>query len=137
MLWLVARFLVGIGSFGGLAYWAKRHIGGPKGPGKPNGLRVVSRVGVAKGATVVRVATGDDKDLLLGCTPQGITSLAELPASTEVVPVGDGLTLEEGALARLRSAWSGTRRRDLVALRPERSFASTLRAAVRGRAGSP
>jgi len=136
MLWLVVRFLVGVGSFGGLAYWAKRHIGGPKGLGKPNGLRVVSRVGVAKGATVVRVATGD-KDLLLGCTPQGITSLAELPASTEVVPVGDGLTLEESALARLRSAWRGTRRHDLVELRADRSFASTLRAAVRGRAGSP
>jgi hypothetical protein len=89
MLWLAVRFLVAMGSIAGLLYWAKRRIGGAGGGAgvrRVPGLRVVARVGVAKGATVVRVAVGD-KDLLLGCTQHEVTNLAELPPSPEPVPV--------------------------------------------------
>lgn len=135
MVWLLVRFLIGVGSIGGLAYWAKRRIGGAAGLRRLNGLRIVSRVAVAKGATVVRVATGE-KDLLLGCTAQGITSLAELPPSPEAIPVAEETFVQAGLVARLQSTWSGTTRRCLPEASGDRSFASTLRSAVRGRAGS-
>jgi flagellar biogenesis protein FliO len=124
MLSEVIRFLIGIGAVGGLLYWARRRVGAPRGLTRSPGLRVVARVGVAKGATVVRVATGD-KDLLLGCTAQGVTTLAELPPSAEPLPSLDPPVVASMVSPRLSGFRSPTNRSE--------SFAATLRAAVKGR----
>jgi len=124
MLWLIVRIVVGTGALAGLAYWAKRRAGGTGPLRRASSLRVVSRLGVAKGASVVRVAVGD-RDLLLGCTSQSITTLAELPASP-VPGMAPGARAAQEQVDMPGLGWGAS---------SDQSFVSALRSAIKGRAG--
>lgn len=127
MLGIAIRFVIAIGAVAGLLYWARRRIGGPRGLARASGLRVISRVSVAKGATVVRIATGE-KDILLGCTAERVTNLAELAPSKEPVPVLEDTGVDASLPSRLARFGASGR---------NESFSAVLRAAVKGRSQAP
>lgn len=82
MTGLFVHFVLGVGAVLGLLWLASkgaRRLPG-RGGGAAGGLRVVARRQLGKGSAVVRVGV-EDKDLLLGCSPQGIELLCELPAT--------------------------------------------------------